>query len=83
MGLIAGALEEKGIRTICLSTMEDIMKKVMPPRWLALALPMGYPLGRADDSGIQTRILRSAFQMLENPGPGPVRVAYDPDLSKE
>ena len=83
MGLIAGALEERGIRTVCVSTMEDIMKKVRPPRWLALPLPMGYPLGRPRDPGVQMRILRSAFQMLELPGPGPIRTDLDPDLPEE
>lgn len=79
MGLIAAALEEKGIRTVCLSNMEDIMEKVAPPRWLALPFPLGFPLGEAGNSSLQERILERAFQLLETPGPGPVRMAFDPE----
>ena len=73
MGLIAGALEETGIRTVCLSTMEAIIQKVGPPRWLDLPYPLGFPLGEPDRPEIQTRIIRRAFRLLEAEGPGPVR----------
>ncbi len=82
MGLIAGALEEKGIRTVCLSNLQEIMEQVRPPRWLALPFPLGFPLGRPNDPELQLRVLRRAFQMLEEPGPGPVQRAYDPENDK-
>jgi hypothetical protein len=72
VGLIAGALEEVGIQTVCLSTMEEIMGKVAPPRWLALPFPLGYPLGRPHEAPLQTMILKWAFDLLEEEGPGPV-----------
>jgi len=78
VGLIAAALEEKGIRTVCLSTMEPIMEKVAPPRWLALEYPLGYPLGYPHRPELQTRILRSAFRLLEEEGPGPLRRDFEP-----
>ena len=79
MGLIAAALEERGIRTVCLSTFEPIMSQVRPPRWLDLPYPLGFPLGLPNQGELQTRILRRAFRLLEEPGPGPVRREYDPD----
>lgn len=79
MGLIAAALEEKGIRTVCLSNMEAIMEKVAPPRWLALPYPLGFPLGRPHDADLQRRIIQRAFHLLEKEGPGPVRQRYDPE----
>ena len=79
MGLIAAALEEEGIRTVCLSTMEAIMKQVAPPRWLALPYPMGFPLGRAHEADLQRRIIHRAFRLLEEEGPGPVMQEYDPE----
>jgi hypothetical protein len=79
VGLIAGALEEKGIRTICLSTFEPIMTQVRPPRWLDLPYPLGFPLGPPNQPDIQMRILRRAFRLLEESGPGPVRREYAPD----
>ena len=79
MGLIAAALEEKGIRTVCLSTMEAIMGKVRPPRWLDLPYPLGFPLARPGEPELQRRIIRRAFRLLGEEGPGPVRVEYDPE----
>ena len=79
MGLIAAALEEEGIRTVCLSTMEAIMEQVAPPRWLALPYPMGFPLGRPHEADLQRRIIQRAFQLLEREGPGPVMQEYDPE----
>ncbi len=73
MGLIAGVLEERGIRSVCLSTFAPIMEQVRPPRWLDVPFPLGYPLGRAGDAELQTRILRSALELLEEAGPGPIR----------
>ena len=79
MGLIAAALEEKGIRTVCLSTMEAIMGKVRPPRWLDLPFPLGFPLGRPGEAEIQRTIMRRAFQLLDEDGPGPIRRDFDPE----
>lgn len=78
MGLIAAAIEERGIRTICLSTFEPIMKQVRPPRWLTVPYPLGFPLGTPHDPETQLRILRQAFRLLDDPGPGPVRREWDP-----
>ena len=79
MGLIAAALEESGIQTVCLSTFESIMDQVRPPRWLNLPFPLGFPLGHPHRGEIQTRILRRAFDLLKAQGPGPVRADYDPE----
>lgn len=82
MGLIAAALEERGIQTVCLSTMEEIIEKVAPPRWLHLPYPLGYPLGRPNEPETQRRILRRAFGLLEDAGPGPLREVYDPEEAR-
>lgn len=82
MGLIAAALEERGIRTVCLSNLEAIMKKVAPPRWLTLPYPLGFPLGRPHDAELQRRIIQRAFSLLEREGPGPVREEYDPEKDR-
>ncbi len=79
MGLIAAALEERGIRTVCLSTFEPIMKQVQPPRWLAVPYPLGFPLGLPQRPELQNRILRRAFRLLEEPGHGPVHQELDPE----
>jgi hypothetical protein len=82
VGLIAAALEERGIRTVCLSNMEEIMGKVIPPRWLALPFPLGYPLGRPNDTDLQRRIILRAFRLLDEEGPGPVRQEFDSEAHR-
>jgi hypothetical protein len=77
VGLIAAALEEKGIQTVCLSNMEEIMAKVVPPRWLALPFPLGYPLGKPHDAHLQRSIILRAFRLLDEEGPGPVRQVFN------
>jgi hypothetical protein len=79
VGLIAAALEDKGIRTVCLSTFEPIMAQVRPPRWLDLPYPLGFPLGRPLEPALHARILQRALVLLEEPGPAPVRREYHPD----
>lgn len=78
MGLIAGALEERGIRTVCLSSLEAIMEKVRPPRWLHVPYPLGFPLGRPNRPEVQIEIISAALELLEEPGSGPLRREYDP-----
>ena len=77
MGLIAAALEDRGIRTVCLSTLEAIMEQVRPPRWLSAPFPLGFPLGRPGEPRLQRDILRHAFRLLGTSGPGPVRADFD------
>jgi hypothetical protein len=79
VGLIAGVLEERGIPTVCLSTFDAIMSQVVPPRWLTVPYPLGFPLGRANQPELQTKILRQALRLFDAGGPGPVRRDYDPD----
>jgi len=78
VGLVAGVIEDRGIRTVCLSTFEAIMKQVAPPRWVALPFPLGFPMGSPHRPELQTRVLRQAFRALEAEGPGPVTREWEP-----
>jgi hypothetical protein len=77
VGLIAGALERRGIATTSVTVLKEVTEKVRTPRALAVPYALGYPLGRADDSELQTRILRAAFGLLALPGPPPVLVDFE------
>ena len=79
MGLIAGVLEEKGISTVCLSTFDAIMDQVVPPRWLSVPFPLGFPLGRPREAAQQRSILRAALRLLNQEGPGPARREWSPE----
>ena len=72
MCLIAGEFERRGIATTSVTALPDVTRKVGIPRALAVPFPLGFPLGRPDDPGLQTRILESALALLGDPGPPPV-----------
>jgi D-proline reductase (dithiol) PrdB len=58
------------------TVLKEVTEKVKPPRALAVPYALGYPLGRPDDSELQTRILRAAFELLKDPGPPPVLTGF-------
>lgn len=71
MGLVARVVEETGIPTVTVSTGRDITALVRPPRSLFVNFPMGNTFGRADDTAMQTKILRAALDFAvtaEEPG---------------
>lgn len=63
--LVARALEESGISTVTLSLLREITEKVRPPRALEVPYGFGFPLGKANDVGLQHKILNAALDMLE------------------
>jgi hypothetical protein len=76
VGLIAGELERRGIATTSVTMLEEVTRKVRTPRALFVDAPLGSPLGRPNDTELQTGILRAAFELLEHPGPPPVLVPF-------
>ena len=75
MGLIARALEEQGITTVCVVMNRDITENVKPPRALFVRFPYGAPLGPADDAVTQMAVIRAALDLLVSatqPGTLPV-----------
>lgn len=78
VGLLAGAVEAVGIRTVCLALVRDVARRVRPPRALAVPFPFGAALGLAGQPEIQHAVLRQAFALLEHPGPGPLLANFRP-----
>jgi len=66
VGLIQGVLEEAGIASVSLTLLETVTRKVRPPRALFVPFPLGYPLGRPHDRGLQRRIILRALRLLES-----------------
>jgi hypothetical protein len=77
VGLIQAAVERVGIATVSVSLAREITLKVRPPRALFVPFAFGYPLGRPQDSGVQSRIALAALELLEREGPGPVYADFD------
>jgi hypothetical protein len=64
VGLIARALEEQGIATVCVVMNRDITENVKPPRALFVRFPYGAPLGPAGDATTQMAVIRAALKLL-------------------
>jgi len=65
VGLIAGAVEEAGVATVALTLLEDVARRVRPPRSLAVPFRFGYPLGLPNDTSLQRKILSQAWSLLK------------------
>lgn len=78
MGLIARALEEQGITTVCVVMNRDITENVKTPRALFVHFPYGAPLGPAGDKATQQAVIRAALELLSTATvPG---VIVEPDI---
>ena len=64
MGLIARALEEQGITTVCVVMNRDITENVKTPRALFVHFPYGAPLGPAGDTVTQQTVIRAALNLM-------------------
>ena len=64
MGLIARALEQEGVATVCVVMNRDIAENVLPPRALHVHFPYGAPLGPAHNPDIQRAVIRAALGVL-------------------
>lgn len=64
VGLIAAAIEQEGIRTVCISLLREVTLVNRPPRALFVPFPLGYPLGKPHDASLQKDVMRQAFALL-------------------
>jgi D-proline reductase (dithiol) PrdB len=64
VGLIARALEEHGITTVCVVMNRDITENVRTPRALFVHFPYGAPLGPAGDTITQQAVIRAALDLM-------------------
>jgi D-proline reductase (dithiol) PrdB len=65
VGLIQGVLEEAGMATVSVSALEEITRKVGPPRALFVPFPLGYPLGRPHDVALQRKVILRCLELLD------------------
>ena len=49
--------------TASISMLPEITRKVRPPRALEVPYPLGFPLGRPNDPGLQRRILQALLSL--------------------
>ncbi|AHY47325.1 Hypothetical Protein RradSPS_2042 [Rubrobacter radiotolerans] len=57
-------IEKAGIPTVSVTMLEEVTRKVDPPRALFVDTPLGYPLGGLQDHEMRRRILEEALSLL-------------------
>jgi D-proline reductase (dithiol) PrdB len=67
VGLIQSVIERAGIATVSVSNLEQVTRRVAPPRVLLVDRPLGYPLGAPLAAPLQTRIISAALALLSGP----------------
>ena len=72
VGLIQRAVEATGISTVSITLIEDITKKVKPPRALSVPYGFGHPLGEPNNPELQHTIIAEALALLEDETPPPI-----------
>lgn len=71
MGLIARAIEARGLPTVSLSSAWSITRAVNPPRAVFTDFPLGHTAGLPGDSSMQRDIMRAALRAIaQNDQPG-------------
>ena len=83
MCVLAHIFESAGIATVALVSMLPVAEKVAPPRALHGEFPLGRPLAKPGDAGLQHDVIAHAFALLEAPS-GPVLKSHPvviPDTS--
>jgi hypothetical protein len=70
--LIAAELERRGITTVCIALLRDVVEKVRPPRALAVPFPHGYPLDTPDAPERQRRVIEAALALCDVEEDAPV-----------
>lgn len=72
VGLIQRAVEAAGISTVSITLIEDITKKVKPPRALLVPYGFGRPLGEPNNPELQHAIIAEALELLADETPPPI-----------
>ena len=72
VGLIQRAVEAAGISTVSITLIEDITKKVKPPRVLSVPYGFGHPLGEPNNPELQHAIIAEALALLADEEMPPV-----------
>ncbi|MDA8216360.1 MAG: hypothetical protein M0Z94_01940 [Dehalococcoidales bacterium] len=64
MGLIARGIERRGLPTVFVGMMLDVLELIRAPRAAFLDLPLGHPFGRPGDREGQLAILWDVLALL-------------------
>ena len=83
VGLIQRAVEAVGISTVSITLIEDITRRVKPPRALSVPYGFGHPLGEPNNPELQHAIIAAALMLLEDTAEPPVLKVVDTFRSRD
>jgi hypothetical protein len=74
VSLVANGIEARGIPTLMIGTVRDIMEQAVAPRAVFVDFPVGRTFGRPSDAYQHRQVLAAALQQLaEFSEPGQIR----------
>jgi D-proline reductase (dithiol) PrdB len=76
VGLVQSVIEKSGIPTVSITLLREVTERVQPPRALAVARPLGYPLGEPGNAVLQKDIIKAALQLLRERVSEPLIVEF-------
>ncbi len=66
MGLIARAIEARGIATVTLGKIRELLEQVKPPRGVVVKAKFGAPLGAPLNRGLHEKVVMDSLNLLVN-----------------
>ncbi len=69
---LAHYLEDEGLATVVVALVREHALAMKPPRALWVPFELGRPFGAPRDTALQSRVLRAALVLLDDPQPGPL-----------
>ena len=70
--MIQRAVEEVGVSTVSITLLEDITRKVKPPRALLVPYRFGHPLGEPNNPELQHSIIAETLELFDDEGTPPI-----------
>ncbi len=77
VGLIQRVVEAAGISTVSITLIEDITRRVKPPRALSVPYGFGHPLGEPNNPALQHAIIAEALALLVDTAEPPIFKVVD------
>jgi hypothetical protein len=76
VSLVAAEIERRGVSTVCIALLREVIARIRPPRALAVPFRHGFPLGAPNDAALQKDVVLAALRLVERKGPVPLLADY-------
>ena len=83
VSLVAAAIEDRGIPTVTIQLLEEIARKVGPPRALCVPFAHGFPLGQPGNAQMQRDIILEALALIDRTDLNPPHLSHHSPSSQK